>query len=168
MAGRFFWQPPAHTDPEVERKQSFDVYRVLRDVVGFTAAIRAEVRLMRRELQQQREEVKMNFEELSKNVEAFIEEAVRDVTTAVQAAAAKAVGGPSEGDMQVLSDKVTASMGTLRSTFATLPTTPPAGTVVVTDPTTGENTSAPTGTPIAPGDTVVAPVTPVDPNAPVA
>lgn len=158
----WFTMPPAHQDPTVERNSDLSIYRVLREVVGFSAAIRAEVRLLRRELQQQREEVKMSFEELSANIEALIAEAVKDVTAAVAAAAANK---PNDPAMAALNTKVTDAMTTLKATFATLPTTPPAGTVVVTDPNTGANASAPTGTPIAPGDTVVAPPPP-DPNAP--
>lgn len=165
MARNWFWQPPAHTDPEVERKQSFDVYRVLRDVVGFTAAIRAEVRLMRRELQQQREEVKMSFEELSKNIDALIALAVQEVTDAVKAAQSTT----NDPAVNALNTKVLGAMDTLKTAFSTLPTTPPAGTVVVTDPATGTPTTVDTGSPNAPGDTVVIPpAPPTDPNAPVA
>ena len=161
----WFTMPPAQQDPAVERKSDLSIYKVLREVVGFTAAIRAEVRLLRRELQQHREEVKMSFEELSANVQALIDEATKDITAAIAAAVAASTGGPSEASLTVLSDKVKTATQTLKDTFATLPTTPPAGTVVVTNPATGESASAPTGAPIAPGETVTAPV---DPNAPVA
>lgn len=162
---RFFWQPPHHVDPDVEQKQGLGIYKVLRDAIAFLAAIRAEVRLLRRELQQHREEVKMSFEELSANVQALIAEATKDITAAVAAAVAAGTGGPSEASLTDLSDKVKLATQTLKDTFATLPTTPPAGTVVVTDPATGTPTTVDTGSPNLPGDTVVVP--PVDPNAPV-
>jgi len=157
--------PPAHADPEVEQKQGLGMYKILREAVGFMAAIRAEVRLLRRELQQHREEVKMSFEELSANVQALIEEAVKDITAAVKAASDASHGASNEPAITALSDKVKLATQTLKDTFATLPTTPPAGTVVVTDPATGTPTTVDTGSPNAPGDTVVIP--PVDPNAPV-
>jgi hypothetical protein len=162
---RWFNMPPAHQDPAVERNNDLSIYKVLRDAVAFLAAIRAETRLLRRELQQLREEVKMSFEELSANVQALIEEATKDITAAVAAAVAAGTGGPSEASLTALSDKVKTATQTLKDTFATLPTTPPAGTVVVTDPVTGTPTTVDTGSPNAPGDTVVIP--PVDPNAPV-
>jgi len=159
---RWFQMPPHQVDPEAEQKQGMGIYKVLRDAVAFLAAIRAEVRLLRRELQQYREEVKMSFEELSANVQALIAEAVKDVTAAVAAAAAN---NPNNAAVAALNTQVTDAMATLKSTFATLPTTPPAGTVVVTDPATGTPTTVDTGSPNLPGDTVVVP--PVDPNAPV-
>ena len=160
---RWFQMPPAHTDPEVEQKQGLGMYKVLREVVGFSAAIRAEVRLLRRELQQYRNEVNMSFEELSANVQALIAEAVKDVTAAVAAAAANK---PNDPAMAALNTQVTDAMATLKATFATLPTTPPAGTVVVTDPATGTPTTVDTGSPNLPGDTVVVPQPPpADPNA---
>ena len=69
---RFFWQPPAHIDPDVERRQGQGIYKVLREAVSFLAAIRAEVRLLRRELQQHREEVNMSFKTLSDKVDELI------------------------------------------------------------------------------------------------
>jgi len=156
----WFTMPPAHTDPEIERKQGMGIYKVLRECVSFLAAIRAEVRLLRRELQQHREEVKMSFEELSANIEALIAEAVKDVTAAVAAAQNTS---PNDATISALNTKVTGAMQTLKDTFATLPTTPAPGTVVVNDPATGTPTSVDTGSPNNPGDTVVVPQ--VDPNA---
>jgi hypothetical protein len=168
MAGsgrRWFNMPAAHQDPAVERNSDLSIYKVLREVVGFTAAIRAEVRLLRRELQQLREEVKMSFEELSANIDALIAEAVKDVTAAVAQAARNA---PNDATIAALNTKVTGAMQTLKDTFATLPTAPAAGTVVVTDPVTGTASTVDTGSPNLPGDTVVVPPpAPVDPNAPV-
>lgn len=158
---RWFQMPPHQVDPEAEQKQGMGIYKVLRDAVAFLAAIRAEVRLLRRELQQYREEVKMSFEELSANVQALIAEAVKDVTAAVAAAAAN---NPNNAAVAALNTQVTDAMATLKSTFATLPTAPQEGTVVVTNPATGTPTTVDTGSPNLPGDTVVVP--PVDPNAP--
>lgn len=157
---RFFWQPPHHVDPDVEQKQGLGIYKVLRDAIAFLAAIRAEVRLLRRELQQHREEVKMSFEELSKNIDALIALAVQEVTDAVKAAQ----GATNDPAVNALNTKVLGAMDTLKTAFSSLPTTPPAGTVVVTDPATGTPTTVDTGSPNLPGDTVVVP--PVDPNAP--
>jgi len=164
---RWFQMPPHQVDPIAEQKQGLGIYKVLRDAVAFLAAIRAEVRLLRRELQQHREEVKMSFEELSANVQALIDEATKDIVAAVKAAVDASTGQPNEAAITALSDKVKTATQTLKDTFATLPTTPPAGTVVVTDPATGTPTSVDTGSPNAPGDTIVVPDTPpTDPNAP--
>lgn len=157
---RWFQMPPHSADPDVEQKRDDRDHKVLREAVAFLAAIRAEVRLLRRELQQHREEVKMSFEELSKNIDALIALAVQEVTDAVKAATSTT----NDPAVAALNTKVLGAMDTLKTAFSTLPTTPPAGTVTVTDPVTGTPTTVDTGTPNLPGDTVVVP--PVDPNAP--
>jgi hypothetical protein len=141
--GKWFTMPPATTPEPVEQKRSDDVYAVLRDHVAYAAAIRAEVRQVRREQAEQNKELAMKVTELSSKVDTLISVA-SDIKSRADAGIGVGVGAPpvqeDDPEVQRLADRIDGAIAILQG--------------------------QPAPTPVPPAPVFSDPNAPVDPNAP--
>jgi hypothetical protein len=159
---KWFWMEPAST-----KEQRVDPYQVLRDHVGYVAAVRAEVRMLRREVHafniQMKEFIDMKFSELQGNVEKLIDAAIANKN----AVATIVATAPDDPAVEALNSKVLVALDVLSAAHdASAPpaVSPVTGTV---PPAPDPATLPPTTAPAAPADATPPAPPPVDPNAPV-